>query len=53
MKLREGNIFTGVLSVHRGGGYVSSNDHHVSLAGGGCVQGEESEYVQGEGGEYV
>ena len=35
-KLREGNVFMGVC-LSTGGGYVSSDDHHVSLAGGGCV----------------
>ena len=41
--MREGNVFTGVYqSTGDGGGYmyVSTNDHQVSLAEGGYVQGE-------------
>ena len=34
------------------GGYVSSDGHQVSLAGGGYVQ-TEGEYVQGSGGMFM
>ena len=43
---REGNVFTGVC--HSVLGYVSSDDHQVSLAGGVC-QVRVSAYTMGLG----
>ena len=45
MKLWEGNVFTGVC--HSVGGYVSSDDHQVSMDGGWAAMSRRVyEYVR-------